>query len=94
MTIKKKRTNYPIEFKSEALKLAAKIGVASAAKELKIHESQIYGWRASAQNKASVSEREAELATEVARLKRKLAEQAEDLAILKKAATYFAKNQK
>ena len=34
------------------------------------------------------------VAAEVARLKRQLAEQAEDLAILKKAATYFAKNQK
>ncbi len=35
-----------------------------------------------------------ELAIEVAKLKRQLAEQTEDLAILKKAATYFAKNQK
>jgi len=44
--------------------------------------------------KANTSEREAELAAEVAKLKRQLAEQAEDFAILKKAATYFAKNQK
>ena len=36
----------------------------------------------------------AELAAEVAKLRRQLADQAEDLAILKKAATYFAKNQK
>lgn len=46
------------------------------------------------------SQREAELAAEVAKLKRQLADQAEDLAILKipkghtEAATYFAKNQK
>jgi transposase len=32
--------------------------------------------------------------SEIARLKRKLAEQAEELAIVKKAATYFAKNLK
>ena len=37
---------------------------------------------------------EQSLAVENARLKRQLAEQAEELAILKKAAAYFAKNQK
>ncbi|BBM00254.1 hypothetical protein GL2_03280 [Microbulbifer sp. GL-2] len=37
---------------------------------------------------------ERELATENARLKRQLAEQAEELAILKKAAAYFAKSLK
>ena len=74
--------------------MAAKQGVATAAKELGVYESQIYDWRAKLAKKASTSQREAELATEVARLKRQLAEQAEDLAILKKAATYFAKNQK
>lgn len=40
------------------------------------------------------SERESELAAENARLKRQLAEQAEVLAILQKAATYFAKRLK
>ena len=40
------------------------------------------------------SQREAEIAAEAAKLKRQLAEQEEDLTILKKAATYFAKNQK
>ncbi len=39
----------------------------------------------------SSSERESELAAENVRLKRQLAEQAEELAILQKAATYFAK---
>jgi transposase len=38
----------------------------------------------------SSSERESELAAENACLKRQLAEQAEELAILQKAATYFA----
>ncbi|KON49427.1 transposase, partial [Vibrio parahaemolyticus] len=40
------------------------------------------------------SQREQELAAEVAKLKRQLAEQAEELDIVKKAATYFAKNLK
>lgn len=42
----------------------------------------------------SSSERESELTAENVRLKRQLAEQAEELAILQKAATYFAKRLK
>ena len=92
MTNKRKR--YTVEFKTEALKLSSQIGVAKAAKSLKIYESQIYNWRAKAEKEANTSEREASLAAENARLKRQLAEQSEEMAILKKAATYFAKNQK
>lgn len=91
---KEPRKTYNTEFKTEALKLANKIGVAAAAKELGVYDSQIYNWRAAQQKKATTSQREAELQAEVARLKRQLADQAEDMAILKKAATYFAKNQK
>lgn len=91
---KQQRNRYSDEFKAEALKLAENTSVASAAKKLGLHESQIYGWRAAAKKKASISGRESELATENARLKRQLSEQEEELAILKKAATYFAKNQK
>ena len=94
MSTKKVRKVHTAEFKAEALKLADKIGVAGAARELKLYESQLYNWRSAAEKKSTVSEREAEQAVEIARLKRQLAEQAEDLAILKKAATYFAKNQK
>ncbi len=95
MTSQKKiRKTYSTEFKEEALKLAAKVGMAQAARGLNIYESQLYAWRSAAQKKASTSERESSLATENAKLKRQLAEQAEELEILKKAATYFAKNQK
>lgn len=93
-TKKEPRKTYNAEFKTEALKLANRIGVAAAAKELGVYDSQIYNWRPAQQKKASTSQREAELQAEVARLKRQLADQAEDMAILKKAATYFAKNQK
>jgi transposase len=85
MTTTTKRKTYTPEFKSEALKLAKLKGVSATGKELGIYESQLYNWRASANKEASTSEREAELAAEVAKLKRQLAEQAEDLAILKKA---------
>lgn len=90
---KKTRKTYSAEFKEEALKLATKIGIAQAARELTVYESQLYAWRNAAQKKASTSERESALSAENAKLKRQLAEQAEELEILKKAATYFAKNQ-
>ena len=51
-------------------------------------------WRRSATEQAQRSDAEQALAAENARLKRQVAEQTEELAILKKAAAYFAKNQK
>ena len=82
------------EYKQESLKLAAPVGVAKAAKQLGLHESQLYAWRKQSEHAQSVSEREASLATENARLKRQLAQQAEELSILKNAATYFAQQLK
>ncbi len=93
-TSKKPRKQHSPEFRSEALKLAERIGVAAAARELSLYESQLYAWRSELQQQMTSSERESELAAENARLKRQLAEQAEELAILQKAATYFAKRLK
>ncbi|MGE2696984.1 IS3 family transposase, partial [Escherichia coli] len=56
-TSKKPRKQHSPEFRSEALKLAERIGVTAAAREL-------------------------EMSTEIARLKRQLAERDEELAIL------------
>lgn len=92
-TSKTSRKQYTPEFRNEALKLAERIGVA-AARELGLYESQLYNWRSRQQQQLTSSERENELAVENARLKRQLAEQAEELAILQKAATYFAKRLK
>lgn len=61
---------------------------------ISLYESQLYNWRSKQQQQMTSSERENELAAENARLKRQLAEQAEELAILQKAATYFAKRLK
>lgn len=96
MTTKKTRIKHSSEFKAETLKLAEKVGVAAAARQLSLHESQIYGWRKNSKKDTNTSQREQEqeLAAEVAKLKRQLAEQAEELEIVKKAATYFAKNLK
>lgn len=88
------RRRYSPEFKVEALGLADQVGVSGAAKQLGLHESQLYAWRKKARYEASRSETEKELAAENARLKRQVAKQAEELAILKKAAAYFAKSLK
>jgi len=90
----KSRKRYPQQYKNEALALAERIGIGSAAKQLGIHEAQLYSWRNKVRLDQETSEAEAQLRTENARLKRQLAEQAEELAILKKAAAYFAKNLK
>jgi transposase len=88
------RRRYSGEFKTEALGLAEQVGVSGAAKQLGLHESQLYAWRKKARYEASRSETEKALAIENARLKRQLAKQEEELALLKKAAAYFAKGLK
>jgi transposase len=88
------RKQYSPEFKAEALGLAERVGVGEAARELGLHESQLYGWRGKARALRSQSDTERLQATEIARLKRQVADQAEELAILKKAAAYFAKSLK
>ncbi len=94
MTSKKKPIIHSPEFKAEILKLAEKVRVAAAARQLSLNEPQIYGWRKATKKNSNISQREQELAVEVAKLKRLLAEQTEELEIVKKAATYFAKNLK
>lgn len=75
--IKKIRKQYTPEFRQEALKLAERVGVAAAARELSLYESQLYNWRSKQQNQHTSSEREQEMSTEIARLKRQLAERDE-----------------
>lgn len=93
-TIKKLLKQHTPEFRNEALRLAERIGVAAAARELSLYELQLYAWRSQQQQQLSSSERESELAVENARLKRQLAERDEELAILQKAATYEAPEMK
>lgn len=62
--------------------------------QLGLHKSQLYQWRKAAEHAQTVSEREASLALKNGRLKRELADVQEELAIAKKAATYFAKQLK
>ena len=83
---KTSRNQYTPEFRQQALALAERIGVAKAARELGLHDSQLYVWRSKQRQQGSTSEREQQQATEIARLKRQLAERDEELAILQKAA--------
>lgn len=55
MTNNKKRIIHSLEFKSETLKLAEKVGVDAAARHLSIHESQIYAWRKAANKNSSTT---------------------------------------
>lgn len=91
---KQTRKQYAPEFRTEALALAARVGVPEAAKQLGLEGAQVYSWRTQARLHQNRGEAEQQSAIEMARLKRQLADQAEELAILKKAAAYFAKNQK
>lgn len=52
-TTKKPRKQHTPEFRQEALKLAERIGVAAAARELNLYESQLYNWRSKQQNQFS-----------------------------------------
>ena len=88
------RRKHSPEFRAEALALAEKIGIPKAARELGLHDSQLYGWRSKARATRDQSDLEQSQAAEIARLKRQLTEQAEELAIVKKAATYFARSLK
>ncbi|POT10874.1 IS3 family transposase, partial [Escherichia coli] len=78
-TSKKPRKQHSPEFRSEALKLAERIGVTAAARELSLYESQLYNWRSKQQNQQTSSERELEMSTEIARLKRQLARLTDEL---------------
>ena len=57
MTTQKTRKTHTAEFKAEALKLAERVGVAEAARQLKIYESQLYNWRSAIEKKSTTSQR-------------------------------------
>jgi transposase len=91
---KKVRQRHSPAFKEEALALAAKVGVSVAAQQLGLHNTQIYDWRRKHQIQSEIGQVALDQSAEIVRLKCQLADQAEELAIVKKAATYFAQHQK
>ncbi|WP_159338646.1 IS3 family transposase [Erwinia rhapontici] len=77
----KPRNQYTPEFREQALSLADTVGVAQAARELNLYESQLYTWRSKTRQQNNSGEREQQQLAEIARLKRQLAEKDEELAI-------------
>ena len=55
---KLERRRHTSEFRTQALALAVKIGVAAAARDLDLHESQIYDWRSKANAQLAKSDLE------------------------------------
>ena len=90
MTKKKKPVEYALEFQQNAVRLSKMPGrsVASVAQELKIPAWKLRNWVGASKQKL---ERSAEV-DEISRLEDKVHELEEEIAILKKAAAYFAKN--
>jgi transposase len=94
----KKRPSFTKEFKLEAVRLLEQGNkpAADLARELGIRRNQLYKWQEqlSARGKADAFPghgRRAGSEAEVARLRRENACLQEEIAILKKAAVYFAK---
>lgn len=91
---KAERKQYSAEFKQQAVVRAVKDGVPAAARDLGLQPSQIYAWRAKAQQHGQDQEAQRLQQSETARLKREVARLEEENAFLKKAAAYFAKQPK
>jgi|SRR5687768_6414161 transposase len=95
----KRRKRYTVEFKREAVRLFRESddrSIADVARDLGVDRSQIYKWE---KEQAAAGEAAFPLGgergnAEVARLKLELARVTEELEIVKKAAAYFAKNQR
>ena len=92
--VKKVRNQYSPEFKKQALDRAEKDGVAITARDLKLKEGQLYAWRQKRRLEGLTTEEQKLQQGELARLKREVAQLAEENAFLKKAAAYFAKQPK
>lgn len=88
----KRRRRFTAEFKQEALSLSDSAGVPEAASTLGVAPSQLYSWRHKANTDNAKDQADASLSAEVAKLKRQLAEKEMEVALLKKASAYFAKN--
>lgn len=92
-SVKESRMRRTPQFKAEAIALADAVGVATAARDLGVHASQLYDWRRKQRKAETVSQTERDQGAEIARLKRQLARKDEEVAILKKAAAYFAREE-
>jgi transposase len=86
------RRRFTPEFKAQAVKrVLAGHAVVAVARDLEISESLLHTWVTRHRLLEGAGALQAEQAAEIARLKRALAQKEEEVAILKKAAAYFAR---
>jgi transposase len=88
------RKQYTAQFKEQALELAQREGVAKAASDLGLEAGLLYTWRAKRHQTGQTFEQQKLQQAELARLRRENAQLEQELAFLKKAAAYFAKQPK
>jgi transposase len=85
---------YTAQFKEQALELANRDGIPKVAQDLGVAEATLYAWRAKRRQTGQPFEDQKLQQAELARLKRDNARLEEEVAFLKKAAAYFAKQPK
>jgi transposase len=85
------RRQHSSQFKQLAVDRSEKESVATVAADLGISEAQLYSWRHKRLQAGKGFEEQQLQQAEMARLKRENARLEEELAFLKKAAAYFAK---
>jgi transposase len=97
---RRKRTSFPKVFKQEAVRLLEQSGrpAAAIARELGIRRNQLYKWqeqiRAKGEGSFPGSGRQSGESALVRTLRQENARLQEEVAILKKAAAYFARESK
>ncbi|TXY26060.1 hypothetical protein FXE87_10065 [Vibrio mimicus] len=74
MTNKKNVLSILLNLKQKLLSLLKKVGVAAAARQLSLHESQNYGWRKAANKNSSTTERGKRISSRYCKARRQLAE--------------------
>ena len=91
MREKIKRRQFEPEFKTEAVRLAEKIGSGNAAEKLGIHVNNIHRWKAKKSFPVEKSQDVFRLQMEVKKLKKALAEERHVVEFLKKTISFFSK---
>ena len=88
-----KQDRFTDEFKQEAVSQVVERGyaVSEVAERLGISTESIYTWKALFSKPVTVRNSEADLTAELRRVKKELVRVTEERDILKKAATYFAR---
>ena len=93
-TTRSVRNKYTAQFKEQALERAERDGIPKVAQDLGLAEATLYAWRAKRRQTGKPFEDQKLQQAELARLKRENTRLEEEVAFLKKAAAYFARQPK